>query len=42
MRCLASLAEWGKLSALCRVEWRRSEPHLRKEMARLSAEEMPA
>ena len=37
MRCLASLAEWQKLSALCRVEWRRSEPHLRKEMALLAA-----
>jgi hypothetical protein len=37
MRCLASLAEWQKLSALCRIEWRRSEPHLRKEMALLAA-----
>ncbi len=29
MRCLASLAEWEKLSALCAVEWDKSEPHMR-------------
>lgn len=37
MRCLASLAEWEKLSALCRLEWRKSEPHMRKEMALIAA-----
>lgn len=29
MRCLASLAEWDVLSALCKVEWGKSEPHMR-------------
>lgn len=29
MRCLASLAEWETLSSLCRVEWGRSESHMR-------------
>jgi hypothetical protein len=37
MRCLASLAEWEQLSGLCRSEWRKSEPHMRKEMAVLAA-----
>ena len=37
MRCLASLAEWEQLSRLCRVEWRKSEPHIRKEMALIAA-----
>eukprot|EP00879_Flechtneria_rotunda_P007003 GHRR01007352.1.p1 GENE.GHRR01007352.1~~GHRR01007352.1.p1 ORF type:complete len:2075 (+),score=775.15 GHRR01007352.1:2-6226(+) len=37
MRCLASLAEWEKLSNLCRVEWRKSEPHMRKEMSLIAA-----
>jgi FKBP12-rapamycin complex-associated protein len=29
MRCLASLAEWDVLSGLCKVEWGKSEPHMR-------------
>lgn len=29
MRSLASLAEWEQLNGLCRVEWRKTEPHLR-------------
>jgi FKBP12-rapamycin complex-associated protein len=37
MRCLASLAEWDQLAALCRSEWRKSEPHMRKEMAVIAA-----
>lgn len=37
MRCLASLAEWELLSNLCRTEWRKSEPHVRREMALIAA-----
>ena len=37
MRCLASLAEWENLSNLCRTEWRKSEPHVRREMALIAA-----
>lgn len=37
MRCLASLAEWDTLDQLCRDEWRRSEPHMRREMALIAA-----
>uniref|UniRef100_A0A7S3R516 Serine/threonine-protein kinase TOR n=1 Tax=Dunaliella tertiolecta TaxID=3047 RepID=A0A7S3R516_DUNTE len=37
MRCLASLAEWDVLSGLCKVEWGKSEPHMRREMAMISA-----
>ncbi len=29
MRCLASLAEWERLSNLCGQEWKKSEPHMR-------------
>lgn len=29
MRCLGALAEWEALSALCRQEWQKSEPHMR-------------
>ena len=29
MRCLASLAQWEQLGLLCRVDWRKSEPHMR-------------
>ncbi|KAF5842964.1 FAT domain-containing protein, partial [Dunaliella salina] len=36
-RCLASLAEWDVLSGLCKVEWGKSEPHMRREMAMISA-----
>lgn len=34
MRCLASLAEWERLSGLCKKEWRKSEPHMRREVSR--------
>ncbi|GFR45445.1 hypothetical protein Agub_g6841, partial [Astrephomene gubernaculifera] len=37
MRCLASLAEWENLSNLCRTEWRKSEPHVRREMSMIAA-----
>uniref|UniRef100_A0A7R9YR22 Serine/threonine-protein kinase TOR n=1 Tax=Chlamydomonas euryale TaxID=1486919 RepID=A0A7R9YR22_9CHLO len=37
MRCLASLAEWERLSEMCRQEWRKSEPHMRREMGMLAA-----
>jgi FKBP12-rapamycin complex-associated protein len=37
MRCLASLAEWERLSELSRREWRKSEPHMRREMGMLAA-----
>ncbi|GIL87381.1 hypothetical protein Vretimale_1690 [Volvox reticuliferus] len=37
MRCLANLAEWENLSNLCRSEWRKSEPHVRREMAMIAA-----
>ncbi|GLC61314.1 hypothetical protein PLESTB_001742500 [Pleodorina starrii] len=37
MRCLANLAEWENLSSLCRTEWRKSEPHVRREMAMIAA-----
>ncbi|MEW5302322.1 MAG: hypothetical protein WDW36_005122 [Sanguina aurantia] len=37
MRCLASLAEWETLSSLCRVEWGRSESHMRREMSVIAA-----
>ncbi|KAG2491268.1 hypothetical protein HYH03_010473, partial [Edaphochlamys debaryana] len=37
MRCLASLAEWENLSNLCRTEWRKSEPHVRREMSLIAA-----
>ncbi|EFJ44271.1 target of rapamycin, growth-regulatory PI3K-like protein kinase [Volvox carteri f. nagariensis] len=37
MRCLANLAEWENLSNLCRTEWRKSEPHVRREMAMIAA-----
>ena len=36
-RCLAALAEWERLSSLCRAEWRRAEPHVRREVAPLAA-----
>ena len=37
MRCLAALAEWEQLGRLCRGEWRRVEPHVRRDMAALAA-----
>jgi hypothetical protein len=37
MRCLAALAEWESLSTLCRTEWSKSEPHMRREMALIAA-----
>lgn len=36
-RCLAALAEWDKLFAVCRSEWSRVEPHVRREMAPIAA-----
>lgn len=36
-RCLAALAEWGKLTRECRKEWKYAEPHVRREMASLAA-----
>jgi FKBP12-rapamycin complex-associated protein len=36
-RCLAALAEWDKLFAVCRGEWTRVEPHVRREMAPIAA-----
>ena len=36
-RCLAALAEWDKLFAVCRGEWARVEPHVRREMAPIAA-----
>ena len=36
-RCLAALAEWEQLGRLCRGEWRRVEPHVRRDMAALAA-----
>lgn len=36
-RCLAALAEWSKLTAECRKEWKRAEPHVRRDMAGLAA-----
>ncbi|KAK9806197.1 hypothetical protein WJX72_004970 [[Myrmecia] bisecta] len=37
LRCLAALAEWERLSVLCRAEWHQVEPHLRREMAPIAA-----
>lgn len=36
-RCLAALAEWDKLFGVCRGEWQRVEPHVRREMAPIAA-----
>ena len=36
-RCLASLAEWERLSVLVRKEWRRQESAAQREMAPLAA-----
>lgn len=36
-RCLAALAEWDKLFGVCRGEWLRVEPHVRREMAPIAA-----
>ena len=36
-RCLAALAEWEVLSQECRAEWRRVEPHVKREMAPIAA-----
>ena len=36
-RCLAALAEWGKLTKECRKEWRHAEPQVRRDMAGLAA-----
>ena len=36
-RCLAALAEWELLSVQCRAEWRRAEPHVKREMAPMAA-----
>ncbi|KAI3435635.1 hypothetical protein D9Q98_001694 [Chlorella vulgaris] len=36
-RCLAALAEWDKLFEVCRGEWVRVEPHVRREMAPIAA-----
>lgn len=33
MRCLAALARWEELSALCREQWTAAEPGARLEMA---------
>jgi serine/threonine-protein kinase mTOR len=33
MRCLAALARWEDLSALCREQWTGAEPSARLEMA---------
>lgn len=33
MRCLAALARWEELSALCREQWTAAEPAARLEMA---------
>ncbi|KAF2929772.1 hypothetical protein DAI22_05g082400 [Oryza sativa Japonica Group] len=37
MRCLAALARWEDLSALCREQWTGSEPSARLEMAPMAA-----
>ncbi|GAX78992.1 hypothetical protein CEUSTIGMA_g6432.t1 [Chlamydomonas eustigma] len=37
MRSLAALAEWERLSELCSIEWRKSEPHMRREMSMIAA-----
>eukprot|EP00891_Asterochloris_glomerata_P006787 jgi/Astpho2/6787/fgenesh1_pm.00103_%23_6_t len=37
LRCLAALAEWELLSVQCRAEWRRAEPHVKREMAPMAA-----
>lgn len=36
-RCLASLAEWERLSVLVRKEWRRQESSAQRELAPLAA-----
>ena len=36
-RCLAALAEWDKLFGLCKREWIRVEPYVRREMAPIAA-----
>ena len=36
-RCLAALAEWELLSVQCRADWRRAEPHVKREMAPMAA-----
>ena len=36
-RCLAALAEWNKLFDVCRTEWVRVEPYVRREMAPIAA-----
>ncbi|XP_042392379.1 serine/threonine-protein kinase TOR-like [Zingiber officinale] len=37
MRCLAALARWEELSALCREQWTAAEPGARLEMAPMAA-----
>ncbi|URD99450.1 Rapamycin binding domain [Musa troglodytarum] len=37
MRCLAALARWEELSALCREQWTAAEPAARLEMAPMAA-----
>ncbi|DBA66640.1 TPA: hypothetical protein ACH3X2_002209 [Trebouxia sp. C0005] len=37
LRCLGALAEWEVLSQECRAEWRRVEPHVKREMAPIAA-----
>ncbi|XP_010936698.1 serine/threonine-protein kinase TOR isoform X1 [Elaeis guineensis] len=37
MRCLAALARWEELSALCREQWTAAEPSARLEMAPMAA-----
>ncbi|XP_074572810.1 serine/threonine-protein kinase TOR [Curcuma longa] len=37
MRCLAALARWEELSALCREQWMAAEPGARLEMAPMAA-----
>jgi FKBP12-rapamycin complex-associated protein len=36
-RCLAALAEWDRLFAVCRAEWARAEPPARRGMAPIAA-----